>query len=574
MICRARRRLVALESSVFLAASIWIVQTQAVTAKSQHGPDPTAMPTPETGQAEGSDDKKTKSRATDSQRFDIDEYRVEGADHLPQIEVEEAVYPFLGPKRSSEDVEKARAALEKTYHDKGFQTVVVSIPRQSPQGGVIVLKVAENPVGRVRIVGSRYFDPKPIKKKAASLAEGTVPNFNAVTKDIIALNQWPDRRITPSLKAGITPGTVDVDLTVEDKLPFHGTIELNNRQAPSTTPLRVITTFHYDNLWQLGHSINFSYQVAPERPSDAEVFSGSYLARVPENDFVSLLLYGVSSSSNVAVVGGLNVIGPGQIVGSRAVLTLPTLENFYHTLSVGADYKHFAQTINNGPTGFSSPVTYAPIVASYNATWQSEGIMTLLSAGMTFGVRGIGSSPTAYDARRFDAQGNFVHFNTDFSHTQDLPLGLQIFTRLQGQLADQPLVSSEQFSAGGLDTVRGYLESEVLGDDGVAGTLEFRSPNLGPPIDAAFPAETSDSPKLGHINEWRVFGFLDAARVKVLQPLPEQQSIFNLWSYGIGTRLKLADHLNTMVVFAVPMIRQAYTKAMDPRVSFRVWGEF
>ena len=64
-------------------------------------------------------------------RFDIDEYRVEGADALPQIEVEEAVYPFLGPNRTADDVEKARAALEKAYHDKGYQTVGVSVPQQN-----------------------------------------------------------------------------------------------------------------------------------------------------------------------------------------------------------------------------------------------------------------------------------------------------------------------------------------------------------------------------------------------------------------------------------------------------------
>ncbi|MDB6173331.1 MAG: ShlB/FhaC/HecB family hemolysin secretion/activation protein, partial [Chthoniobacteraceae bacterium] len=50
-----------------------------------------------------------------------------GVLHLPKIAVEEAVYPFLGPGRTSIDVEQARAALEQAYKEKGFQTVTVEV---------------------------------------------------------------------------------------------------------------------------------------------------------------------------------------------------------------------------------------------------------------------------------------------------------------------------------------------------------------------------------------------------------------------------------------------------------------
>ncbi|MEI9923188.1 MAG: POTRA domain-containing protein [Bradyrhizobium sp.] len=161
-------------------------------------------------------------KPTTPRNFDIDEIRVDGADAMPQIEVEQAVYPFLGPHRTAADVEKARAALEKRYHDKGYQTVVVSIPPQNVDGHVIVLKVVEAKVGQLRVKNSRFFDLAKIKAKATSLQEGTLPNFNDVSKDIVALNQWSDRRVTPALRAGVTPGTVDV---VEDKAPIHGSLE-------------------------------------------------------------------------------------------------------------------------------------------------------------------------------------------------------------------------------------------------------------------------------------------------------------------------------------------------------------
>src|ERR1700757_3090276 len=64
------------------------------------------------------------------QRFDVYEYQVEGNTVLGTEAIERAVYPFMGDGRDIDDVEAARGALEKTYHDAGFGTVVVDIPPQ------------------------------------------------------------------------------------------------------------------------------------------------------------------------------------------------------------------------------------------------------------------------------------------------------------------------------------------------------------------------------------------------------------------------------------------------------------
>jgi hemolysin activation/secretion protein len=507
------------------------------------------------------------------QRFDIDEFRVDGADKLRQIEVEEAIYPFLGPNKTADDVEKARAALEKSYHDQGYQTVNVAVPAQNVASRVVVLKVTEGKVGRLRVANSRYFDIEKIKGKTPSLKEGELPNFNEVTKDLVALNQWPDRRVTPALKAGVTPGTVDVDLNVEDKLPLHGSIELNNRRSPNTTRTRLNATLKYDNLWQLGHSLSFSYQVAPERVDDARVLSGSYLARL--TDWTSILVYGVDSKSDVATIGGMNVVGPGQVFGARAVLTLPARDNFFHSLSFGIDYKHFGQTVQIGSDSFSTPITYYPFNATYGATWQNDGALTQLNVGVTASLRGPGSGFDEFDAKRFHANSSFTHINADLSHTQDLPEGFQLFGRVKAQASDGPLISSEQFSLGGVDTVRGYFESETLGDNGVTGTLELRSPDVGIWLQSQIKSAGGENPlSVPVFNEWRAFAFLDAGSVMIHEPLPEQTSRFRMWSYGFGTRFKLFDHVNGMVALAIPMTSQDTTRKGSQSVLFSLAGEF
>jgi len=146
-----------------------------------------------------------------TRHFDIEEYRVEGNTLLPPAEIEAAVYDYLGPGRTAEDVEHARAALEKLYQSKGYATVSATVPVQRVANGVVVLTVSERRVGRLRVTGSRYFLLSAVRAGAPSLAEGQVPNLNDVKRDILALNQWPDRSVTPVLRPGRAPDTVDVD---------------------------------------------------------------------------------------------------------------------------------------------------------------------------------------------------------------------------------------------------------------------------------------------------------------------------------------------------------------------------
>jgi len=558
---------------VVAVAIVNIALASVASAKGETASKPAAGKSTEASGAGSDAPPPAKPENATPERFDIDEFRVDGADKLPQIDVEEAIYPFLGPNKNSGDVEKARAALEKSYHDRGLQTVNVAIPPQNVSNRVVVLKVTEGKIGRLRVTNSRFFDLEKIKRGAPSLKEGEVPNFNEVTKDIIALNQWPDRRVTPALRAGVTPGTVDVDLNVEDKFPLHGNLEYNNRQSPGTTPTRLNATVKYDNLWQLGHSLSFTYQVAPEKPSDAEVFSGSYLARI--TDWTSFLVYGVTSNSDVATIGGMNVVGPGQIIGGRFVVTLPARDQFFHSLSFGLDYKNFGQVMQQGTESFSTPITYYPLNATYGATWLGENSLTQLNLSLTGNIRGLGSQYDQFDAKRYNANSSFVHINADLSHTQELLNGYQLFGRVKTQYSDGPLVSSEEFSLGGLDTVRGYYESAALGDNGVAGTLEFRSPDIGVWLQSNLKNEAGEGqPRFTTFNEWRLFAFIDGGTTRIYDPLEEQQSSFDMWSYGFGSRFKVFDRFTGMVAVATPMIDQGTTKKNSHRVLFSVGGEF
>ncbi len=493
--------------------------------------------------------------------FMVNEYRVTGSTKLTELEKGETVYPFLGPGRTAEDIEAARQALEKIYKVKGYETVRVEAPVPSPRGGVVHLRVVEIPVGRVRVEGAKYSLPSQIVKHLPSLAPGEVPNFATIERELLALNQWPDRRVSPSLKPGRLPDTVDFDLQVEDKFPLHASLELNNRYSTGTTQLRLNGSFTYNNLWQRGHSIEGSFQISPEDLTEVKVFSGSYTARFPQWPNFSLVLQGTKQDSDVSTLGGAATVGRGSIIGLRGIYQLPSARGFYHSLSAGLDYKDFTQDLEILGIPFSYPLVYYPFTAGYSAGWvHGKESSTELNLGVTFSIRET-ADELEFDNNRFNARGSFIYLRGDLAHTQELPGGAQLYGKVQGQASSQPLVNSEQFAGGGLGTVRGYREAEALGDDGFFGTVELRSPSL---LGWTKARET----------EWRIHGFFDGGVVTLHDPLPEQQWRFELASMGVGMRLQLFDHFHSSLDVALPLTSLPGTQKGDLMFTFRVWAEF
>jgi hemolysin activation/secretion protein len=473
-------------------------------------------------------------------KFPILEYQVEGNTLLPATDIETAVTPFLGPGRTIKDVEVARRELERRYHDRGYQTVLVNIPPQEIAAGVVRLAVVEGSVARFEIKGSRYHSLDAIREAVPDLLPGATPDFKQVQKELATVNHGADLRVTPVLRASTTPGHVDVDLNVQDSLPLHATLELNNRYSAKTAHLRLAGEISYDNLFQSGHSASVQYQTAPQHTEDAKIWSVSYV--IPFDDGPVMALYAVRSDSNVAAVGSLGVVGKGSIYGLRLINPLRSQRpDFYHSFTLGADYKDFKQDVLlQGADAVSSPVQYPALTVAYSASWYAPaGNMqrasaavaggrssTTLDLGVTFTARGLGGiDANEFAAKRAGADSSFFVLHSGLQRQQLLRRNWSLIGKLDSQLASGPLISNEEYSAGGSESVRGYVEAERLGDYGVRGSVELRTPQL-------FGSQQSRS------DQSYLFLFADAARLRILEPLPGQQAAFHLESIGLGAHFK------------------------------------
>lgn len=536
---------------VAVAVAIFGFTGTAIAAPEQANPATPAATAPEPPQAPTPQQIRT---------VNIDAYDIDGNTLLPQTDVEEAVYPYLGPARTRQDIEAARKALERAFQDRGYQTVVVELPPQNVTAGIVRMKVIEAPIGKLTVTGSRYYSEDTIREQVPALQEGKVPNFQKAQQEIADLNRLPDRRVAPALKAGKTPGTVDVDLKVSDHLPLHASLEVNNDHGPSTTPLRTSLSVHYDNLWQLGHSLTATVLVAPQRLDDAKVFAGSYLAPVWGSPW-NILLYGYTSNSDVTTIGSLSVLGKGYAIGLRGIRQLSQWGDFSQSINFGIDFKHFLEDLSAGPATVSAPIEYWPLSASYSVQAGSGTSILNVTLSATGGLRGLGGTAFAFFNKRGFASPDFVHINLDADYLADLGSDVYGDFRLAGQVSDGPLISNEQFSAGGFTSVRGYLQSEAIGDDGIFASAEFRTPSIATWL-------------FDFVDEWRFYTFADGANLWVSKALPGQQSSFTLYSIGAGTRFSLFKHFTADTFVGLPLRSGSVSKADHPYAEFKVRTEF
>ncbi len=496
-------------------------------------------------------------------RVDINEYFVEGNTVLSDPEIEQAVYPFLGPDKTLDDVEKARTALQKVYEAKGLKTVFVEIPQQNVVGGRVRLAVSEAKVGQVTVAGAKHTADRTITQALPSATPGKVPDLNQFSNELVALNsRSADRQVTPELKPGATPGTVDVALNVEDKLALHGGLEVSNNYSRDTTKTRLQANLRYDDLWGAGHSVSGFYAVAPERPDDSEVYVASY--GLPLSQKLRLDVTALKSNSDVATVGDTNVLGNGQ--SATAVFTRVLGGGasgggggLYQRLTASLAWKDFKEDTRFGDVSSKAPITYYPVSLGWAGTLTQDKSQLGFDLSTTFALRGLGSNPDDFDFKRYRATGGFAYVHASVNDRIDLPKGLQVYASLEGQLASEPLISNEQISAGGAGSVRGFLQSEAIGDNGLLTSLELRSPVIA---------------QGGLLDELRVHAFVDAARVWILDPLPEQDRHTSLLGIGVGLRVKLMGRVSGDVDVGSAFDDAGTTKVGDTRVHLRLSTDF
>lgn len=465
--------------------------------------------------------------------FDVYEYVVEGNTVLPAVAVERAVLPYMGPGRRFADIEQARTALEKAYQDAGYLSVLVSLPNQRVDSGEVKLEVVEAPVKRLTVSGAAYHLPSRIRDAIPALQEGGIPHFPSVQQQI-ADAQTASLQITPLVNASDSGDAIDVDLKIEDKPPYFGSLEYSNAQSYNTTRGRINATAGINNLFQRGHTLGLSWQYAPRRPDDVNTISLLY--GVPLNSEDDLLFTLTESDSDtptqVSGSGPTSIMTKGLFAGLRWTHRLPAMNwPVRHSAFLGFDYKHNRDysTFVDGLIVQRPPTRYSLLSAGYNLTHNGgSDVISTLSAS----VRGASSAMAGrkvdcdgvqleqFDCKRAGSSAHFGVVQLAVGHARPVLGDWRLNLSADVQLATGALPSGEQYSLGGNGSVRGYYDFEQSGDDGWRARVELVTPawlNVG---------ELRGTALL----------FADRGFVHLVDPQPTQQGRTHMGSYGLGLR--------------------------------------
>jgi len=186
----------------------------------------------------------------------------------------------------------------------------------------------------------------------------------------------------------------------------------------------------------------------------------------------------------------------------------------------------------------------------------------MFSAVFNLAFRGMVSRPQNFEDKRFLARENYFYTILSLERQQKLPWGAGLGVKLEGQIADQPLISNEQYSAGGMGSVRGYKESEITGDSAFQGMIELTSPNLAPRFG------------LGERFQLVPYAFYDFAALWVKDPLPEQDAAMDLQGAGIGVRGRLFRDVEFQTDLGFALSDTSRIRKGDSQVHFKVKYQF
>jgi len=544
--------------------------------------------------------------------FAIRRFDVVGNTLLPGDEVERTLAPYVLPKASFDTIEKARDALQQRYAQDGFIAVAVGVPQQTVEGGSVRLDVTEARIGNVTVQndGVKWFSDDSVRALTPNIQPGAIVRESDLRQDIANANNNPDRIVRPVLSAGQQPGLVDVNLVVDDTIPLHGSTSLTNDRTPGSPHSRLETDLSYGNLWDLEHVASLTYITAPTQSEDVLIGSATYSAPMPFKPSDHLMGYWAYSNtfSTVPLVAGLGSLGNGQSFGFRYNATLPDFhwveKPIHEGFTAGIDYKDIKSTLQvtepNAPAAeVKTPIRYLPFQLTYWSNYNDIDDSLSFSVGDHFNMSGLvdGGSKEDFHANRSapGVNGNYHIFVWSFEYRHRLSMAdgasflanlgqsllgpawphsgrtreqIGLFDdwgidfRSNGQRATQPLIPTEEYAAGGMNNVRGYLQSEIFGDNAWDYSIELWARRFG--------LDIAPSVSLG----LRPMGFWDYACMYNLAPGEGEAPRSCLFSIGMGLQLDFARWFSATLYLTDPLQTTTNTTRGDPRFNFRVTGGF
>ena len=447
-----------------------------------------------------------------------------------------------------------------------------------------------------------YFSPEQIKARVHSVEPGEIFNYNDLHANLVDANSSPDLTVNTDLllRTEETPvgdlknrRLMDLNLYVEDNLPVHGVVEYKNTGSAGTGTERLIFTLQHLNLTKHNDALTLN---APMSSPDFDVLralSASYILPWSSGNGGGLsLLGGWSELKADEVVDQVNLDADGWFAGGRVFSRIVNNNDYLLNVAAGAVYRSINESVDYTGLDITDeggvdvlPLTLSVIYSNNRPdALRGRNYLTLMSSyniGDTLGVtdeddvaaQQPGASPD-YWVQRLEATRIQSFGGTYVPRAGTYDGEWYLFFSVEGQYADESLLSVEQMVMGGLETVRGYPERDAIGDRGVGGKLELRSPVIRGPATRFF-VDRKDIEEIRQkpVDYLQFVTFADAARVERLKSGDEPATDTDLLAVGLGIRLSLTQYTQAKLDYGWPL-EETNNSQDDGRFHFSVQGQF
>lgn len=401
-------------------------------------------------------------------------FRFEGNTVISDSELQEIAAPYLGREIDSSALEELRIAITRRYVEAGYVNSGAVIPDQDVADGVITLRVVEGRLSEIIVGGAHGFRPDWLRDRIA-LGAGPPLNVNQLQERMQVMLQDPQiERMEAQLAPGVERGDAVLRVDVVEAKRYIVGLGASNNRSPSVGANEAEGFFSVRNLFGRGET----FTIRGAFTEGVDDFYGVFVTPLNARGTLLALRYINTRSSIVErPLDQLDISARSQ--SYEAAVTHPLVETPYGVLNAGA-------TLANRTTAnyfLGQPSQFIP--------GAPDGRTTV--SVLRLGLEGVARSTEQVFAGRVQVSNGLSAFGATDVSDPDVPDSLftallaqaqwvrvvipgtsQLVVRADTQLTDRPLLGSEKYSLGGLDSVRGYRKDALVRDQGWFGSIEYR----------------------------------------------------------------------------------------------------
>lgn len=471
---------------------------------------------------------------------------IEGASVYDEAALSAVYQDKLNTKITLADVYDIAAQLTAKYRNEGYILTQVVIPPQTIDGGKVRMRVVEGFVDKVSVEGGMGVDTAFLQGYAKKINASKPLNSKTLERYILLINDLPGM----SARAVLSPspnvvGASDVTIFVERK-PYDAFFQIDNRGSRYLGPLQLNAGGRLNNMFGLYEGLSFQFVTAPDGWPDRELDFGSIAWSQPINHEGTRVSVGYSITSTEPGY----TLTPFDIEGLARAANIEVMhpfirsrqQNLYATLRF--NYIDTERDDNLGLGKTEDRLRVLRLAGTYQFADGFLGLNTV-NAELSKGLDILNmKEKDSLNPTRARGEPEFFKATMEISRIQRVTNMVELFGSVQGQKSANKLLASEEFGVGGINYGSAYNNSEITGEDGIAGRVELR---LNNPVKAP-------------VNFSQVYGFYDIGKVWDTDNTIVKDRQRSIASAGLGLRVNVNDNLAGTFEAAMPLTRTVETE--------------